>query len=579
MKNRLILGLFLCFGCLFGQEQKLQEGIDLYNKGEFKAAIELLTGIEAEAKERKNPKVLQGIYTNLGNAYSAQGTMELALSYYQKGLDIAYHEADTLKMGQITNNIATIYSDIKDFDRALEYYEKASLWAQIVGDEGTLADCANGRAMIYEQQGKFQEALDLYAQALDIYVKYEAKDRIALAYNNLGIVHKQLNQLDKTVYYYQKALEIAEEIQAGYIVAALSANLANVYMLQKQYGKAIATNHLAQQKAKQIGAFAIVVETYGNLKDVYAEMKDYKKAFEYATLYQQAHDSLINTERTAQLLEMKEKYESEKKEAENVALRNQNRLKELELTEKSLQLQKRNLMLLGSLLVLVLSGIVVRLYISRQKAKSRELQVLAVKETEKQERIRIAKDLHDDLGSGLTKLNLIGNLIAKEASQDEKLSGYGKTIKTTVKQLSDSIKILIWSLNSESLNRGEFVSYIRAYTYDYFDDFPITLEFDSTVTHIEKPLSKDMFRQLFMTFKECLNNVAKHAQASRLTILLSDTPEQMQINITDNGKGIENKEHKGNGLKNIRHRIESVGGIIDIQSQPGEGTKIHIVIR
>src|SRR5690606_32292415 len=115
------------------------------------------------------------------------------------------------------------------------------------------------------------------------------------------------------------------------------------------------------------------------------------------------------------------------------------------------------------------------------------------------------------------------------------------TIKNTVKQLSDSIKILIWSINSESLNRGEFVFYSRTYTYDYFDDFQITFEFDNTVTHIEKPLYKDMFRQLIMTFKECLIKAAKHAQASRLTILLSDTPEQMQINITDNGKGLENK--------------------------------------
>lgn len=573
---------FLCFKLSWCQEfnqTKVQEGIDLYLKGAFDAAIELLTACIDPAVKSGDSLALQSIYTNLGNAYSSQGVMERALENYQKGLDIAFHTSDTARQARILSNIGTIYSDTKDFPMALEFFEKSEKLALLINDEMTLADCANGRALIYEQEGKNEEALELYTKTLEIYSKHNLKDRLALTYNNLGIVYKQLGRLDQTIYFYNKALELAEEIEANYIVAAIASNLANVYLLQNQYEEAIHANLQAQQKAREIGATSIAVETYGNLMDVYAAMQHYQKAYEYAVLYKQANDSLINVERTAQLAEMKEKYETEKKKSENITLREQNKVKELQLNEKSLQLANRNLMLMGSFSVLLLSGVVVWLYLSRQKSKNRTLRILAVKESEKQERIRIAQDLHDDLGAGLTKIGFIGALISNDLAYSQS-NTHGKTIKETVKQLSDSIKILIWSLNSESLSRGEFVSYIRQYAYDYFEDFSIAVHFQSTIANPEKSLSKDEFRQLFMTIKEGLNNIAKYAEATEVSIIFNDDDdEKFSVIIKDNGKGFdETVVKKGNGLNNIRKRMASIQGEIAIVSEPQQGTTIKIKI-
>ncbi len=566
---------------MWGQEfnqEKLQKGIDLYAKGAFDASILVLTECISTAEDTNDNIALQSIYTNLGNAHASKGNVIAALENYQKGLDIAYKTADTLRATRIINNIATLYSDAKDFERALEYFQQAMRWADWVNDEETLADCANGIALIREQQENYPEALNLYNQALKIYEKHNIEDRLALVYNNLGIIHKQLNQLDQTIYYYNKALEIATKIDANYIVAALSANMANVYLLQKKYPEAIQANHSAMEKARQIGATAIVIETYGNLMDVYEAMNNYKEAFRYAKRYKQANDSLFTTENAAQLAEMKEKYETEKKEAENLSLKEKNRIKTLLLNEKSLQLKNRNLLLLGSLLVLLLTGIVIRLYWSRQKAKNHTMRILAVKETEKQERLRIAKDLHDDLGAGITKINLIGNLISEHATKDEKTLNYGITIKETTKQIAESIKTLVWSLNTQHLNLGEFIPYIRQYSYDFFEELPLKINFKSEIRNSSKEMSSLVFRQLFMTIKECLNNIAKHAEASEVTLLFTEIDNGLCIQIKDNGKGIRKQAIKGNGLQNIQNRIKSIQGKIEIQSHPGQGVQIDIEV-
>lgn len=149
-----------------------------------------------------------------------------------------------------------------------------------------------------------------------------------------------------------------------------------------------------------------------------------------------------------------------------------------------------------------------------------------------------------------------------------------------VRQLSDSIKILIWSLNSESLSKGEFISYIRQYVYDYFEDFSVDVNFQTTIGNPEATLSKDEFRQLFMTVKESLNNIAKYAEASIIFIDFREESERFVIAIRDNGKGFDQTlVKKGNGLNNMKKRIASINGEITILSEIDKGTEIQIKIK
>lgn len=560
------------FGQQFDQN-RLQAGIDMYNRGQYDSAIALLLEIKPKAMEAGDSVALQSILTNLGNAYSVIGKMELSLTYYQRAMDIATKRNDVPALARITNNIGAIYSDLKDFPKALEYFEDSEKMAEKIGDEEIIADCANGKAVVYEQQLQYPEALKLYRKALEIYQKYNSEERLALAYNNIGVVYKQLNNLNQTEYYYRKALEMSQKIGAEYITTALHANLANVYLEQKQYQKAIESNHLAMNKAREIGARSISTEVYGNLMEVYAATKDYKKAYEFSRLYKEANDSLINVERSSQMAEMKARYDTEKKEAENMALKNRDEIRSLQLHEQSLKLQNRNYLLIGSMLVLILFVLVAWLFYSRQKTREKTKREAAIRGTEEMERRRISKDLHDDLGSGLAKIKLLSELTMRK-THDPDVRKNIDTLSQTATFIGANLKDMVWALNHENATLEKLVAKIRESSGEYFEDLNIQLHFDAPENIPDTPLSRETNSNILFILKECFQNIAKHSQAKNVFIDVRIDSPQVTIRIKDDGIGMDADSKAGNGLINIRERMKNIGGKAEILSRPMNGHSV-----
>ncbi|HTO14769.1 MAG TPA: tetratricopeptide repeat protein [Edaphocola sp.] len=574
----LLIVLLFSFCKTFSQQfdhKLLQKGIDFYNKGSFDSSIQVLTNCLPLALKSEDSLALQSIYTNLGNSYSSIGKTELALNFYQHGLDIAEGTKDSVRIGKITSNIGVLYSDIKDFPKGLAYFDKAEKIATSVKEDETIADCANGKAVIYEQLFKYDKALVLYFQALQIYQKHKMQDRIALTYNNLGIVYKQLNKLDKTIYYYEKALEITERIDAKYITAAISANLANVYMLQKQYAKSEKANFLAMEKAREIDAKAIIVEVHGNLMDLYSATKDYKKAYEFAKTYKESNDSLINVERTAQLAEMKEKYETEKKDAENFVLQNKNKIKTLELKKQALQINNRNYLLLSVLLILILSVIAAWLYLSRQKVRNKILREQAIRSTEELERKRISRDLHDDLGSGLAKIKLLSEITSRKV-QDNAIKRNIHALSETASQIAVSLKDMVWALNPDNATIAQLITKIRESSFDYLEDLPIKLHFSTPDEIPETAISRETNSNILFIIKECLQNIVKHAEAKNVYIHFQIADKKNKISIKDDGIGMPASFKSGNGIINIQQRIEKIGGKVISTSEVNEGLELML---
>lgn len=232
-------------------------------------------------------------------------------------------------------------------------------------------------------------------------------------------------------------------------------------------------------------------------------------------------------------------------------------------------------LLLVSVLIIYLS---VRFYV-RQKIKVR------TKELEQQqalylERLRISKDVHDDLGSGLSKISLMAAIAQKKTAGNAPLNNDIQHISTVSKELVDNMRDLIWVLNPENTTLEQLVSRLREYCADYLENIPvsITLSFPASVPDIR--ISREVQRNIFLTVKEAVNNCIKHADASALSISLTIDATQMSIEITDNGRGFDTIQIKGggNGLRNMKQRITSIGGSFTITSSLGGHTTILIII-
>lgn len=571
----LLLLIFLSLSLWAQQSHQslLEEGIDLYRKGEYGPSIELFLKCVPKAVEAHDSATLQSAYTNLGNAYSLTGKIELALSYYQQGSSLAQQTKDTVGLAKIIKNIGVLYSEQKDFPKALIYFEEAEVLASALNNEEIVADCATNRAVIYEQLGEYDQALALYKQALVTYEKNGIDERIALSYNNLGIVYKHLGRLDLSLIYYQKTLEIATRLEDQYIMAATFVNMANVYRLHKRYTESVQMNEKGMQIARAINAPNIVIETYGNLSDTYADSGNFEKALRYAQRYKQASDSLINSERSAQLAEMREKYETEKKEAENLALKQQDEIKSFQLQEQALLLQKRNLLLIGSLTFIVLFTVVVYLYFMWQKGRNEQSRKEAIRKTEEQERTRIARDLHDDLGAGLSKIKLLTATAFKKAKYAE-IQEDIQVLSATASDLVGSMRDMVWALSPENTTLDYLVARIREYTSDYLEEFPIVLKITTPDDVPAFKITTVANRNVFLIVKECLQNVVKHANASSLEIFIDMEEEEIKIKIKDDGKGFDEQVKRSYGLNNIEQRTAQIGGKVTFQSAPEKGVEV-----
>lgn len=190
------------------------------------------------------------------------------------------------------------------------------------------------------------------------------------------------------------------------------------------------------------------------------------------------------------------------------------------------------------------------------------------------ERTRIAADMHDDLGSGLTRITYLSQMALHNDTQ-----GNLQKIKKTASELVGNMSELIWVMKQENNTLEDLATYIKSYAVEYFENNNIGVSIAIPDSFDGVMVNGNARRNLFLSVKESLHNIVKHAQASQVKIEIA-VKEQLNICIRDNGIGIiQNAPQKsagGNGLRNMRSRIESMGGSIEITTD--NGTQIRFKI-
>ncbi len=218
-------------------------------------------------------------------------------------------------------------------------------------------------------------------------------------------------------------------------------------------------------------------------------------------------------------------------------------------------------------------------YYIKQKIKDR------TKELERQhalnmERLRISKDVHDDIGSGLSKISLISDLALKKAVGNDRLQNDVRNITLIAKELVDNMHDLIWVLNPENAKLDILVARFREYCADYLDGMHLQaiLQFPETIPDLS--ICREAQKNIFSTVKEALNNCVKHARASQISITLTITNETLNIKIADNGQGFDQTKIKqnNNGLRNMKQRIEDLGGSFNITTNETSGSVVNLAV-
>ena len=186
----------------------------------------------------------------------------------------------------------------------------------------------------------------------------------------------------------------------------------------------------------------------------------------------------------------------------------------------------------------------------------------------------IADDLHDDIGSTLSSISILSEL-AKEKSPDaiSLLDSIGENTLSIQENMSD----IVWSLNAKN-DRFENVLYrMNQFASEIFEAKSVELDFTSDPSLLTSKLTMKQRRNLYLFFKEAVNNVAKHSEAKRISIHIFRKDHHVEMIIKDDGKGFDTSQtFQGNGMSTLKKRMEELRGYLKIHSQINEGTIVEL---
>ncbi|HKW31217.1 MAG TPA: two-component regulator propeller domain-containing protein [Verrucomicrobiae bacterium] len=212
---------------------------------------------------------------------------------------------------------------------------------------------------------------------------------------------------------------------------------------------------------------------------------------------------------------------------------------------------------------------------------------LEAQQSLERERMRIARDMHDEMGSKLTKISFL----SEHAQMDVESAGSHaeriEVIAQTSRDLLKTMDEIVWVVNPRNDTLENLSAYLSGYAVEYFQNTRIACELRLPQQIPHYPLSSDTRHNLFLTFEEALNNVLKHSAATSVNVEMTIKALEFELKVSDNGKGFEagagaNDQPRagrgGNGLKNMRQRLTAIGGDCQISSQPGAGTTVTMSI-
>ena len=224
------------------------------------------------------------------------------------------------------------------------------------------------------------------------------------------------------------------------------------------------------------------------------------------------------------------------------------------------------------------AGAVRYIWFRRLQVRLRELEQKAALDGE---RARIARDIHDDLGGSLTQTLLLLDLTRKNSSDPGKVEEYTGRITDSVRQVVQSLDEIVWAANPANDTLPAFVDYVGQFAAEFLQSASVRCRFDLPESPPDRPLAPDVRHNLFLVLKESLTNIVRHAQAAEVRLGLAATEESLKIVIADDGRGFEESAVAAagaDGLRNMRRRVEEMGGRLHVESRLGGGTTVTIFL-
>jgi signal transduction histidine kinase len=396
------------------------------------------------------------------------------------------------------------------------------------------------------------------------------------SYDYLGIVYAYKNEFTKAIDYLEKAYKIREQLGEKQSMAVSLVNIGEAYAAMNQFKKAKPYYERSLLLAEEMKFSDLISYNKKMMANCAAGEGDYKAAFDYLNNYIVVNDSLFNLKKNEQLAEIQTKYESEKKAKENIELLQSNNQKELKLAGQRIQIAIMAGILLfgvfGAMLFHNKNKLNQQRILTEEIQKQEKLRLKAMIDSQEAERQRIAAELHDGLGQVLSAARV--NLAASNQA-DEHL----KTSLDLIDKSCADLREISHNMMPSLLKKSGLPAALN----EIAERINQSGKINVTIDHEENfgRLSPEIEIQIFRITQELLNNILKYAQAKEVQIQLMMEDSIFTMMVEDNGNGFDKEiltSTAGNGWYNIKSRLNLINGDAEIDSRPGSGTVVTIVV-
>lgn len=544
----------------------------------FEKSLEISTSI-------KDTTTIADAYNGLGIVYSKLGKLNTSIDYYFKTLNIYEKLNDSLGMAATLLNVAWDYRKLEEYQKSIKYNNQSLQIYSFLKDSLHIAMVNNNIAGSLNELGKYKEALRFSEKSKDYFLKLNYERYTAYPITNIAISNDSLHNYEIAKENYIKAIELHTVNREPYELAFLSNAFANLSYNLKDYNLAVLKGKEAIKYAKEIDAIEFIASSSKTLAKTYEKLNQLSKSNEYLKLYIKHNDSVITGEKLKAIAELETKYETQKKEKKILTQR-------ADLAEKELNLNRKNIQLFGLvILALVLSLLGYMLY-NQQKLKNKqlkkesELKVALTKiETQnrlQEQRLRISRDLHDNIGAQLTFIiSSIDNLQYGFKIKNEKLTNKLGSISVFTKETIYELRDTIWAMNKSEIlledlqvRISNFIDKARASS----NKIEFKINIDKAISN-EVSFTSVKGMNIYRIMQEAVNNAIKYAEASSINIDIEENDSGYQFSVLDDGKGFDaSSVEYGNGLNNMGKRANDINAKFAIESQIEKGTKVSLKV-
>ncbi|MEZ4826664.1 MAG: sensor histidine kinase [Bacteroidia bacterium] len=530
---------------------------------------------------------------------------------------------DTPSVVRIYNNIARNFSTLYQPDSAIHYYLTALAWVEKTGNEAEIAAVYSNIGNLYINQITFEKGIEYLQKALKIREKSGDESRMIYTYNNISVAYGNQHRPDTAMYYADKGVKLAEKLGNTYVAGVLKGGMSNLLNQLGRYSESIeiadqsiadlrAVNRVPNlvfpmaNKAKALNmlgkynqglqvcqeGYAIMKETgqlnplevyYENFALSYEGLGNFKEANYWWKKFMTLDDSIFQEENIRTLADMETRYQTQKKETQITA-------QKLQLESQQNRLLRQKIWiggLTGGLILIFLgSWFLYHRYRLRQQRildqaliREQKLGIQAVIEAQESERKRIARDLHDGIAQNLVALNL--QLRVVEFSVEKSAPELAPKITPLTRQLQDTceeVRNLAHLMLPPVLESRGLPGSLELLLKNSLTSRGLDARMDCSLHERPDPkIELGMYR----IAQELINNILKHAHATRVSLRLFVENKFLILVIEDDGRGFDFEQARkmgSMGILNILSRVSNLSGEFSSIIRQPQGTISTITI-